>query len=68
MEIHEYVCDCCGEKIEENELYTVTRKHNKPHYSPDMFGGKYVNGTDVEFEQYHLCKQCWQRIRDIIRI
>lgn len=61
MEIHKYICDSCGEELDEKKV-TISQ-----HYSDSSW-----NGLDETYhtkhidKEYHLCPKCWNNIAKLV--
>lgn len=63
MEKTLFYCDICHQEFSHREdVYTVSKTYKKNHY--DMIDGEYI-GTTSEKETYHICNNCWEKIRKI---
>lgn len=63
MEKTLFYCDICHQEFSNIEdVYTVSKTHKKNHY--DIVDGEY-EGTTIEKETYHICDNCWKKIRKI---
>ena len=61
MEIHKFLCDCCGKELNK-KMVTISQ-----HYSDQSW-----DGLDEEWSHYtvdkkfHLCPECWSNIEKLV--
>lgn len=61
MEIHKYICDCCGKELDKTKV-TISQNYT----------GESYDGLCEEWETFkvnklfHLCPKCWQSVEQLV--
>lgn len=61
MEIHKYICDCCGEELDKKKV-TISQYYSERSW--DGLDESYH--TELVDKEYHLCPKCWDNIAKLV--